>query len=840
MIGRSIGRFRIVGKLGQGGMGSVWKAEDPVLGRAVALKFLPEELAASPEARQRFLREARAASALDHPGVATVYDVVEADDTVYLAMACIDGDTVGELAAGHPLPPIEVVRIAEAVAEALAHAHGRGVLHRDITSRNIMVARDGRVVVLDFGLALPPEATRLTSASTLLGTVAYMAPEVACGRPADARSDLYGLGVVMYEALTGAPPFCGERAEAVLYMAVHEPPEPPGTRTTGIPPALERLVLRLLSKDPEQRPQTATELAAALRGLESEAERKAPGRSRRPVPHTPRIPGTPSPLPEQKCLAVLPFRDLEAGTDPDDAASAPAHVFARGLAEVMSARLARLAGLQVIPPSGSGAGASPDQDARRAARTLGANLVLCGTVRRGGGQVRVSYSILSPQGVQLAADTVDGASSDLFSVEDQLAESVRRSLQLNLGTPVPAGTAAVAQRRAAAHEKYLQALGYLQRPEIEAAVDGAISRLDELLASGDADGAVHAALGRACLNKFELTREPGWAERAVQACGAALELEPGSPELLITLASLYSATGRQAKAVQHLKRALKLRPDSAEAQLGLARAYSAQGKAALAEEAAHRAIALRPTHWIAHNTLGTVAFKQGHYEQALSAWKRVIELRPDNARGHSNLGAAYFRLGRYDLAIEAYRRAIDIQPGGSACTSLGTVYFYLGQYAAAAAMFERGVTLRPSDARMWGNLADAHRWSPGMQEQAAGAYERAIALAEEQLRVNPRDSEQLGYLAEWLAKCGRAREASQVLSRALKMEPGNLDCLAHSVRVHHMAGRREQALQALAEVVRLGFGIEEFERDPELATLRQDPAYPKAIRRPRDAGPTTD
>jgi len=217
MIGRTIGRYRIVARLGEGGMGSVWRADDALLSRPVALKFLPETLAASPEARQRFLREARAASQLDHPGIATVYDTGEADGRVYIALQLIEGETLAErLKRTGWLPIAEAVRIARAAAEALAHAHGKGVLHRDVTSGNLMVTAEGRVVVVDFGLALPEGATRLTQSQTVMGTVAYLAPEVAEGKPGDRRSDLYGLGVVLYEMLTGRLPFAGERREAVL------------------------------------------------------------------------------------------------------------------------------------------------------------------------------------------------------------------------------------------------------------------------------------------------------------------------------------------------------------------------------------------------------------------------------------------------------------------------------------------------------------------------------------------------------------------------------------------------------------------------------------------------
>ncbi len=267
MIGTIIGRFRLVGELGRGGMGTVWKAEDQLLGRPVALKLLSPSLASLPDARRRFLREARAASALDHPGVARVHDFGESGDRVYIAFACVQGETVSERAARAPLPYADAARIVAEAADALAHAHERGVIHRDITGRNIMVTTEGRAVVLDFGLALAAGSSRITSGSVTMGTAAYMAPEIAQGRAADERCDLYGLGVVLYELATGTLPFAGRRPEEVLYSALHQAVEPPSRRRPGLPEGLERVILRAMARDPGLRYQRASELAADLRAL---------------------------------------------------------------------------------------------------------------------------------------------------------------------------------------------------------------------------------------------------------------------------------------------------------------------------------------------------------------------------------------------------------------------------------------------------------------------------------------------------------------------------------------------------------------------------------------------
>jgi serine/threonine protein kinase len=267
MIGRRLGRFTITAPLGEGGMATVWTATDELLRRTVALKVLREALASQASSRRRFLHEARAASLLDHPGVATVYDFGEADGLVFIAFALIEGETLSACAAREPVPAREAARVVGEAAAAIAHAHARGVIHRDVTGRNVMIARDGRAVVLDFGLALAAGQSRLTSAETALGTVTYMAPEVLAGQPADARSDVYGLGVVLYEALTGAFPFVDQRPEALFFRVQNEEPRPPRELRAGIPPELERVVLKALARDPDARYQDAATLAAELRAI---------------------------------------------------------------------------------------------------------------------------------------------------------------------------------------------------------------------------------------------------------------------------------------------------------------------------------------------------------------------------------------------------------------------------------------------------------------------------------------------------------------------------------------------------------------------------------------------
>ncbi len=819
MLGRKIGRYRIVARLGEGGMGAVWKAEDPLLRRTVALKILPPRLLESPDVRQRFLREARSTAVLDHPGVATLYDAGEHDGELYIAVGYVDGETVADRVARGPLVVAEALRIAACAADALEHAHARGVIHRDVTARNIMIARDGRVVVIDFGLARLADGTTLTTSGNTFGTVAYIAPEVVLGHAAEARSDVYGLGVVLYEMLTGSLPFLTDRAEAMLYSAAHEKPEAPSARRVGLDPALDRVVLKALAKDPERRYASAAAFAADLRelaapptGVAETADAPAPGAA---APRTPRPARAARKTPQRRVLAVLPFEPLDPSAGGHDDA------LGRGLAETLSAALAHVPGLRIVTPSQTPPAGEPTDDPLESARRHGAQLALKGSLQRSGQRIRVSYSLLrASRGQQITGDHVDGLASDLLALEDELFSSVVRALQVE-GAERPRRVAAPDAR--AAHEQYLQALGYLQRTDVEASVDGAMRLLEGLVASEGNSALVHAALGKSYLRKAEMTHDPAFTKKAEESCRVALSLDPHSPEVLATLGRLLFRTGRHDEAVDALRRSLDLRGDNPEAWLILSRVHEARGRFDEAEQAAGRLIELRPENWLGYDRLGVLHFRSGRYAQAIEDWEQAARLAPDSAMTHANLGTAHLRAGHLEDALAAYRRSVQIRPVSVAYLGLGTVQFLLGHRAEAIATFERATALTPRDPRSWANLGDTQRWTPGQEGKAAAAFDRAITLVREELEANPRDAEGWGHLAKWLAKRGQIAASLDAIRRALELAPGNVNSMAHAITVFELAGDRPRALANLKTALDSGYGRLELERDPELENLRRDP-----------------
>jgi len=830
MIGRTLGRYTIVAKLGQGGMATVWRAEDALLRRTVALKVLADSLADSAAAEHRFLREARAASSLDHPAAVAVYDAGEADGHLYIAFACIDGETVSDLAARTPFDAPAAASMGIAVADALAHAHAKGIIHRDITGRNVMLDREGRTFVLDFGLAWMAGTARLTSTHATLGTYAYIAPEVASGSDADERSDLYGLGVVLYEALTGTVPFQGDNPGAMLYAAMHAPPESLQRRRPGVDAALERVVLRLLEKRPEDRYPSAADLAAALRGLGAPANAPAPpGQPSSPAPGGTRAgariaTASEARIPENVYLAVLPFDDHGSSADSDGTRA----VFVQGLAGALSAALGRHPEIHLVPAP-SQILHRPDDDLEGLGRALGANLILRGAVRRSGFQLRVSYGLLQPyRRLQVAADTIDGSIADLFDVEDRLVTSVLTALGLRAGPPLsrPRST-----RDPAAHERFVQAIGYLQHFENEAHVDAAMTLLGRLAETDPDSAPIRAAIGRACLFKYRLTSERMWVARAAAACHAAIERDPASPDVQLTLGDLGVVTGQYDDAVAHYRRALELQPGSHEALIGMSRAFERLRRLAEAERCCRDAIALRPGYWAAHEELGLLLTRQGRFEAALEPWNRMVALAPENYRGHLNLSRAYYSLGRHDEALRACRSSIDLHPNAAAYSNMGTIlYFYQGRFEEAAQAFEKARDLRPADALLWGNFGSACVWVPERRQEAEAALRHAIALVRDRLDRNPNDARDWFRLAGWQANLGCHAEARSALTRSLQLGGEDVTLLGHAGVICEQGGDREGAMGYLRDAVRKGFPVDLLERDPYLIALRASPEYAELLK----------
>jgi len=818
VIGRRLGRYLVTDAIGRGGMASVWRARDELLGRDVALKVLAESLRAEPEARRRFRHEAEVAASLHHPSVAPVFGSgEEPDGTTWLAMELIEGETLAERLSRSLLPVPEAVRIVALAARALGHAHAHGVVHRDVTSRNVMVGPDGRVVVLDFGLALVEGKSRVTSSRTTVGTVNYMAPELLLGRDADARSDLYSLGCVLYETLTGAPPFRAESIAAVSYAVLNQDPAPPGASRPEVGPELDRVVMRLLARDPARRPASAAALVAELEAL-------AGGGARAAAAGVPSAAGAGA---AAGAAAAAPRAYLVvprfAGAA-DGSRDAP---LAMALAAAVRADLARPGGVRVVVADDE----IPDEGRaalRDYARRHGANRVLHGTLRSAGTRVRITLGLFdSERATQVDGETVEGSSLEPFDLEDRVVGAARRLL--GAGPEALPAAARDARPDPAPAEHFHLALRYLVRHDDEAAVDGAIALLERLVAHDAGNARGLGALARACQRKHDLTKLRGWSERAADLAARGERADPDEPEVQLALGEVCAAAGRAERAERAFRAVLARDPGRLEALIGLARIAHDAGRHDEAEALCQRAIEANPADWRGHSRLGMLRFERGRYASALEPWRRVVELTPDNARGERNLGNAYFHLDRWDEALAAYRHAIALKPEPLTYTNLGTLLFYMGRHAEAAQAFEKAVALREADPGLWGNLGSALRRIPGEEPRAREALERAVGLARERMARGEASPEMRARMASWLSNLGRRADALAALRAALEHGADNAHVMVHAGRVFLENGEREEGLRWIERALRAGYGPEALRRDPDLERLRADPGLARLL-----------
>jgi tetratricopeptide (TPR) repeat protein len=808
--GGRIGRFEVIGELGEGGMGRLFRARDPRLGREVALKLLADRFSDSPQHLARFEKEALAASALNHPNVVTVFEVGEHEGHPWIGMELVEGTTLRAFLAEGPPSMRSLVNVAAQVAEGLAAAHEAGIVHRDLKPENVMVTRSGLVKILDFGLAKrarPPieeehsteDHSLLTGPGHVVGTIGYMSPEQARGLDIDFRSDQFSFGTILYEMLGGRRPFRGHTPLDTLTAILDQEPEDLSRLAPQVPEALARVVQRCLAKKPEGRYPSTHDLA---RDLAAVRERLNASRSLSTVPFRPGGPSwrrarrlaipaalavaaaagalwfTNARSPEAgespavatgRRVAILPFRDLSA---------TPAGVLiGEGFAETVSARLGTGSELAVLPAIAVDGEAG---DLPALFRRTGAQAVVRGSLQFEGNRVRATWAVVGADGLQVSSGSAEGSTERLLELQDEVARKAAAALGLAPGAAGPRPA-----RAEFAQDRFLEALGHLRRYENAAAVDAAIGILEGLGGSA----AVQAALARAYLAKRTITGERSWAERAIEASRKAAGLDPSLAEVRETRGRVDLLLGRPAEAASAFRRALEDRPFSVEAHLGLAEALDRQGRPGEAEREYGRAVGIQPGWWSTHNHLGVFLLGKGNLDAALGSFQEAARLSPDNTRVIDNLGIAYQQLGRNEEAIAEFRRSIEIFPTASALANLGACLFSLGRYAEAAASCERASALRPGDALLWIDLGDALLWKGAVKEEYATAYGRAIDLLEADRAGAPRDAGQKTRLALALARTSRHDRVRVHADEALRLEPDAADVLRKLGPVRLVAGR---------------------------------------------------
>jgi Flp pilus assembly protein TadD/TolB-like protein/predicted Ser/Thr protein kinase len=852
--GSRLGSYEILDLLGAGGMGEVYRARDLKLGREVAIKVLPEEFARQEDRVSRFQREARMLAAVNHAAIAAIYGAEEDGDTRYIVMELVEGETLATRLAAGPLPVADALRIAAQIAEALEVAHAKGVIHRDLKPANIKITPEGRVKVLDFGLAKaldlpfsgdmsksPTVVMESSRPGEIVGTPEFMSPEQARGKETDRRTDVWAFGCILFEMLSGKRAFTGETVSDAIASILQQEPDWKAL-PARTPPRVRELLQKCLEKDAGRRLRDAgdarLEIEATLAGMSGAAVHArtfAPGVRWRIVAAAvagaalaivayfvlrSRPPATDAAKPRQ--LAVLPFRNLTN--------AAEGEAWGVGLADTVSARLSNIAGLQVVTPRAAVEAADPNATLASIARRLGANTLLSGTLQREKDRFRITYRLLDASGTQIAAAAVDGP--ELFDLQDRIANNVAKDLRVRRiaeRTPTPSGLDTPAEQ-----ERYLQAIGLLQRYDRRDGVEKANEILKGLARDSPGSAIVQAALARADLALFRFTKDRTWADRALAATDEARRLDPGAPEVDVTVGETLLATGRAKEAVLAFRRALAARPGNVDALLGLGRASEDAGDDAAAEASFRRAIELQPSFAV-FNQLAALYYDLGRYGDAAKMFRRAAEAAPDSDRALNNLGGTELAQCDFPAAVEAFHGALKLNPkNASALSNMGMGQLWSGHAAEAAATLERAAEALPDDFMIQGNLGDAYR-KLGADPKAAEAYGRSMALARKQLELNPNDATAHCYVATSLAKTGHASEAAVEIKKAIALEPDSPDILSEAAVVSALAGRDAEALNRVRKAVAGGFCREIVAAQPEFARFRDRPEFRSIIAAPQKA-----